>query len=487
MVATFYKNHYKAIYAVIFGLLAVWHLWSLPISPLAWYDEAVFADITHSIISGKGFLLDMEGGYQEYVYGPVYFGLTALSTYIAGFDIFQFRINMIFSVLTLVVFYKMCRKLELTEPVVLFLVLLFSLDTLFVQNAHSGRMEFVALFFAIFAYYVYMWERNDGYTLSRVLCFAVMVTLSVLTTPRVAIVLLPVCLLQFVDLLKKNKILFCTYYVLIPILSFLLWVYLSYGSIEALIDYYTHPLVSSDGAPITAYLGGNLLIYTYQYPLLLLVLFVVAISVFQNTFAKYVLYLSVIVLFYLAVADSGFYCTFLLPFFYFVVAMGWKDFVNSHHVGKWAFTFKSLVILCVLTNVGIFTMKAVTVATTSGERNIQPVHEWIARSVPQGSKLTGSDSYIYSILKNDCRFRRAMNLNSEVNQMSDEYTPDYLILLDNEQDPHVLDYIRDYDVEEVSKYTAIRTESKLISKIQALTNVRFGSAYDGVLYKIKKN
>ena len=142
-----------------------------------------------------------------------------------------------------------------------FLQLFLFTDTLITSNAHSGRMEFVALFFVLAAYYFYI--INNRWTSTLI---SLMLTIAVLTTPRVVFIAIPLAITEFVDIARNKNWTYLFIYGFIPVLSYLVWIYASYGSIDAFVAYFTKPNdFTQNQSLIERFIGGNFFIPKWNY------------------------------------------------------------------------------------------------------------------------------------------------------------------------------------------------------------------------------
>ncbi|MFA5925238.1 MAG: glycosyltransferase family 39 protein, partial [Methylococcaceae bacterium] len=161
------------------------------------------ASMTNSFLNGNGLALAISSGDQIFIYGPVYFILTTFSFLIGGVNAFSFRIiNLFFAFLTIFIFYRIMGKLKINEVVKKLIVLMFLIDVIFIQNSHSGRMEFVATYFTLLCLFYYL---KDKLTTIDYCLIALFGSLAFMTTPRVAVILFPILIFVFISLIKERK------------------------------------------------------------------------------------------------------------------------------------------------------------------------------------------------------------------------------------------------------------------------------------------
>lgn len=151
----------KRIFFSIFAILVIWSIGALIYSPTAWFDEVYFASATHSFISGNGLAVELDNYEPCVTYGPVYFLITGLVTKVFGFGMFQFRlVNCLFAFLCVIILGIVLERIKVKETLRYLFQLILLTDVLFVSNSHSGRMEFVAVFFVLIAYLFYLGQQK---------------------------------------------------------------------------------------------------------------------------------------------------------------------------------------------------------------------------------------------------------------------------------------------------------------------------------------
>ncbi len=311
------KNN--TFYYLFLIIICVWHLWSLIYSPLPWFDETFFVSITKALLNGHGFMLEVcpiqTEGKEVLTYGPVYFSFTGLSFLIFGTGIFQFRIvALFFAALSIAVFSRMASRLKMGIVVTRILSLLLIFDVITVQSSHSGRMDMVALFFGLVAWWAYL---HVGKNIKYTIVMAIAGVTAVLTTPRVAIVVFPLFTYALVQLLKSNSWLRAGLITLLPAFVYYVWIVFAFGSINGLIEHFAGAeMQNTDSANnIFNYLGGNLYVPFHQWPLIIIgVLTAAWLIVKRMNLPTLFLITLPIITFYIVVADTGAYSALIMPF-----------------------------------------------------------------------------------------------------------------------------------------------------------------------------
>ena len=478
-------NILKTVILSFFAIMAIWSILTLSISPIVWYDEVFFASMTHSFAEGNGLALELDNGSPFYIYGPVYFLFTYISTQIGGFSIFSFRIvNLLFSFGCVGVLW-MIMKIKKNSSIAKYVVAaLFMTDVLFISNGHSGRMEFVALFFVLLAYYYWVKNLNLGY-----IGIAVSLSLAVMTTPRCVMIAFPLALYYFCKLVKDRNWLKTGVYVSIPILLYLIWIYASYGSIDTFIAYFTKSNDVSQNASLTErFIGGNFYVPKWNYPLLILFLLSMVIAVWRKQLSKISLYILPIALFYILVYDTGLYSVYILPFFLLAIisvytALSEKD--------RWIKkTFHVAISICLLINLSIFSYKSVALLATAKSRDYSLVESWLNKRIPENSRVVGSCEYYYACIRHSCSFKKLFR-----DYTDDEYV--FTDLIENYRPQYL--FISTSETKSGSIKNADRFEKKLIGKyrtpidcdypewLKKLIGNTTQSSYDGNLYEIVYN
>lgn len=474
-----------SLFVVVF-LLAIWHLWSLQYSPVVWYDEIVMAGINHSLINGGGFIDEVQDGGPAYVYGPIYFLMTALSSKILGFGLYSLRlVNLLFAFICVFATYKIIKRLKISNTIAVVVIAILAMDTLLIQDAHSGRMECVALAFALICYYLVVGEVSSSVKIKTVVIFSISMALSFMTTPRVAVILLPIAIYYLWKLYSSHKWLGIVTYILIPVLLYSIWVYSSYGSYSEMIDYYTVSHSNQTGPSLfERFVGGNFVIAKYHLPMIVLSVVALLYSLKGSNRFLSLLFLCPIVVFYLIVKDTGDYATFILPFYVILIALGMDVVCNSRNS-----TIKSIIYcligVCLFVNIGIFSLKAVTVVSTLSTREWKPVDAWVAKVLKQGESVTGSDAYYYSLAKNGNHFQRPyfIEIDNEAKCITGKFCPQYLLLTDEDVEPWTKYIHPQLKLTKIAEYKPVKNKN-FVTDFLDKHHIVVRSSYAGTLYRI---
>lgn len=476
-------------YALIITM-SIWHIWSLAYSPLPWFDETFFASITHSLMNGKGFHLAIcpiqTNGEQVLTYGPIYFLLTTISSTIFGFGLVSFRlVNLLGAIISIIVFYKILQKLQLPYWLIVGVTFLLVFDVIFIQNAHSGRMDLVALAFFLSAISIHLGKQKNIIT---PLLIGLLGTLAVLTTLRIAVFVMPIfATLFFFNLIKKNW----SYSVILltsSVFIYGIWVWWGFGSIDSFIIEYLGNSNGEDNSLVGSFVGGNLKIPLYQLPLVVIgsISFLIWIFKSYRELNSWILFMP-IPFFYLLVKDTGAYSAMVIPFWYLTIA--YAAFLLLHQYSqkkRIAYTIYATIVFLLLVNTGVFTLKAITIVSTIAERDPKPLNHWVKKHLPEGSRVVGDDRYYYACLQNNSDFQymdRVHNHSTRARYHATEYQPNFLFISTQTPQQILEAYKAEFHFEEQWNYVPSNT-NHTIQKLISLLPIPIQSSYEGTLIKV---
>ena len=383
----------------------LYHLLTLQISPVPWFDETFFASITTSYATiGKFNLGIAPFAYNNelLIYGPLYFWITSFFTKIFTFNIFFFRLaGVLFGFSSLFIFYKVLR-LFLKSELSYLIIFAIAIDPIFNTSIHSGRMESAALFFAFVSIFLYFKaaSKTFSYPFTLVL-FSVSglaFSLALLTTPRIGVLLPALGIIQLLYIFNTftwRKVLEITIFGTTLVAVYFLWILYAFKSVHNFINYYSQ---------FKGYVGSSWFNFPKQQILLIiltLISFLVGSFLNYRQFFTKLIILSTFtcLLFYLFVSDSGPYSVIIVPFLYAIMGTTTSLFYSSLKLrNKSIFKISRLTpwILIISFNLLFFTIKAITIYVTSDTRNPQFINAFIKRCIPPGSKVIGEPLYYYS-------------------------------------------------------------------------------------------
>ena len=129
------------IFWTIGGLYLLYHILTLGISPLPWFDEVCFVNITDNFYSYNRLNFDIypwrfPQNIEALSYGPVYFYLTKYFWVVFGKGIIQFRIvNLLFAAFSVVMLIKTFKIFTNNRLYVILATFLVATDPVFIQNS----------------------------------------------------------------------------------------------------------------------------------------------------------------------------------------------------------------------------------------------------------------------------------------------------------------------------------------------------------------
>ncbi len=471
----FFKSK-NTIYLFLF-FISVYHLITLHISPLPWFDEVFFANITETYNTTGKFLLTvspalvgLEG--EVLMYRTVYFLLNSIIMDIFGLSIYSFRLlNLIAGMIGLWLFFDtfIFRKIKSLLISTLIGIILFT-DPIIILTLHSGRMEGLAFLFFVLAMRPLL-RINDQPTQIRwvsLITSASFVSISLLTTPRIAVIyvgLLPFFLLSFYK--KQINIIKLIVFSVVTVFIYLIWVFYKFGGILEFINYYKH--LSSFAATT----GLSIHIPFYEYPLVIIGLISIIGLIVCRKNTRNIIYHALvfalgIIFFHLIVTiTSTAYYFYILPFYIFFIAQYLDiDYLNK----KIKYIFIFCIIIC---NMGIFVIKTFEVTYAREQRNPSVIENFVKENLEINKKVGGNFAYFYAVRKNNNEF-----LSIEFHESKILKEADYLII--NKYNSCIVDTL-------LFEKQAQLDMKKPLSFINKLLPFKITSTYEGTLYRRKSD
>lgn len=474
---------------VLIVFLFMWNFYTLQYTPIPWLDEVYFASVTYSFMHGDGFTLGLGLGENVYHYGPVYFLLTSLSSLIGGFNMISFRIvGLLFSFAVAFMVYRILKLKSINPFVACAVVFLLLFDQLFIYCSHMGRMDLVAAFFVMIAFYVYEQQKQILNT-KGVVIIATCFLLAVMTTARVAITAIPLGLAIFISMVKGKEWRKLFLLMIIPLVGLLVWIFLSYGSVSEFVDYFTKPTEKTPNQNFfQRFVGGTFDISPNHYPLVLLALITLVHSIKYKYFKEIYLYVCTILLFYLVVhGTNNVYSIMILPYYFIIIGKGLGRALENRSENKeWFGAMIIVMLICVVINIGVFMVKWLLIESSKEYRDGRLMTEWIGKNIPAGTIVLGSDIYYYACMSNNCSFKSLDQIYS-----TDEGTlayiektrPVYLLYSDEEGTPEgkrIKELIKAELVAHYEPVADVNWLDMLTAKIGLINH----STYEGSLYRI---
>jgi hypothetical protein len=318
--------------------------------------------------------------------------------------------------------YLIISRLTDKWPLALLTVILLSLDPFFGLCLHEGRMDMMVCSFVLSAFY-FQWKNGTH----RAFYFsAVLVGLGILTTSR-AIFYVPAFALYF--LLDKRTYLSIFQWLVVAALPLILWLSVSFGSIDHLLTYMHH---KNSQESVGYFFNLHWPLYVPIHSVFLIVICIMAFvsMVFikpESLFEKAIVFLiSCIVLYYIFVVDYGPYSVMILPLYYCLFAY----LVDGLGKSVMVISFVGLFIF----NGGYTGLKSLQVLDSMQMRNPSGLEELLQTSMPKGSKVVGDGVLFYVVEANGFPFQYIDHFGNDIalreKKLIDDFDFDYLILTD---------------------------------------------------------
>ncbi|MFN6944604.1 MAG: ArnT family glycosyltransferase [Cytophagaceae bacterium] len=482
---------------LLFALYLAFHLYTLNLFPLPWFDETFFASIAYNFAETGRFVPGTASVIMEdrelFLHGPLYYLMGAISFKLFGFGVFQFRIiNFLFGLalifLTARLFRSQYKASDLSIP--LFLLATFLLDPFTNLVLHEGRMDLVAMFFIIACIFILL-KGLEGYPKIYFLFSGLYGVLGVLTSPRPAFILAIVLLIFMVSAFRQgflNALVMLWLWVIPFIVFYGLWVWYAFGDIGGLLAYYGE---ISEGKHTVdrSFIGGRFYIPRQEYLLIGIAVIAIIYGVIMKgkEFLDNLMLISIfsIISFYIVVRDLGPYSALILPFYYLVI---FKSFNISGRL-----TFKNpavyLMVMLFVFNSAFFLLKGMQMLAQRKERNPEVAESFIADNIPAGSRVVGDPLYYYAVKKAGSDYQYSTlfgELEEREYLLREEYQYEYMIVSEHlrTSKPHIPKlFYRNSELEVVATMISGQNKfSRAISRLNILSEME-KDGYSAVIYK----
>lgn len=401
----------RYILIILFVIYVAFHLVTLIYSPLPWFDEVSFLSMTESYMK-NGTLFETSRIIAEPLeklnYGPIYFLWQSVMIKTFGFGIFTVRItNMIFGFLCLLVLASISRKLNFAVKYSIYVIVLTALEPNFNQFLHSGRMDFIGLFFFLTSYITF--RKADVTQLNSKYLYLVITGLllccSILTNPRF-IFAFPVYFVYFIyNVFTCPKgyfkyIILHYALILVSLLAlYLLWIFLTFGGVTQYIDF------TKNAAYLKHHLGlessftirYNLILILYCLVLALLVL-VRRIRAINHHLMLLTLPAIISFVFIVTGGIEGRYFANVVPFVSLIV-VGVAATLSGV---KWIKYINGLISVCFI---AIFVFKACYIFSTIPEHDPSLNEKLITKYIKPNESILGDFEFYYIARNKKCSFQ----------------------------------------------------------------------------------
>ena len=404
-----WKYNHSFVFILFSIIIFVFHIVTLQRSPLPWFDEVFFANMTKSLQSSGKLYLPMSTGQYEgeeiLHYGPIYFYTQAFITKWLGFGLLQFRtLNFLSGVGILVIMIQIARKLFISPTLVCFLFLFLIFDPAISSNMHSGRMDALAMFLFLLGFYFYFVSSKS---LKSSIFASLLFSFSILTTPRIGFLFLVLPVKMFYDYLFTR----CSFnyliktHVLVYIIiftSFLCWIFFKIGSIN---DYIL--LFSQNSTFETLYTLFHLppiyqlpafIYFCFLFIYLLVNLLFKKDIVFDKKIDKSLVVSIIIMPFIYIVFIKGGYTIYLMPFLYLAIL----NFINFLQKSNISIKIHSIILSVLLAiNVFLFLYKSIILISSWNSRNSELFSSFFFQKRIFNENILASHQFFYQVQKNN--------------------------------------------------------------------------------------
>lgn len=328
------KPAYRYLFMAALLLVGVAHLLTLHLQPLPWFDETYMASLSREMLLNgtldRRIAWEAVARKQEYIYGPVFFWLSAGWMQIWGFGLWQYRLFVLLSgytclALAVAVYQKSAAANEQTAW---WLAVFLSLDPLWFRAMHQGRMDFTALACLLGSWLLAhprTWRRSIATPAIKWLASGGLFALAMLTTPRAGFSLPAFLLAIFFhqkNIHPQKKLVTLLLWLLPLLVLYPLWIAWAFGGMERFLALYL------DQAPAFTKAGHRLFfIHKVQWPLFAVGIVALAAGVwgYGKRFIDFNLLMAVpwLLAFYTIVHDTGPYGVFTVFCFYLFIFRLW--------------------------------------------------------------------------------------------------------------------------------------------------------------------
>jgi 4-amino-4-deoxy-L-arabinose transferase-like glycosyltransferase len=431
-----FKAKYQYPAFVFFLIISAY---TLGFSPLPWFDEVFFADMTHSLLKHGGLYLKFAPVFNKtevLFYGPVYFWVQYAIAKLAGLTVVSFRsVNFLSGLAFLFVFRKYCIQQSVSRAYSNLISLSIFIDPVFQYNIHSGRMDFLATVLAFIGFIIL--NSNDQKKPYNSIIAGFLLAAGFLTTPRIIFFLIPAMIFLLAgNRQKRIQVFIASAISLIPIAA---WIGAKFGNP---ITYFQFFLANGTIASHIGPVSGSASLWRYHYYLFWYFLVLISLMIqirnwyFKRQFNLQVLFLfGVMVLFHLLVVEKGPYSAMVIPFYAGFSLLVFRDLDSKSQNSK---VISGLYKLNFLFLALIFLGKSSLIALNHAKTNEQVFENQLPKELLQGKKVVGSFEYFYLLNAIDCHFYgfQLGSIPQRIRFHFEEVDFDYLLLSVQENESH---------------------------------------------------
>jgi len=401
---------YKLLLGTSITLYVLYHLVTLIYSPLPWFDEITFLSMTESFIKNGTFyetcrILVIPN--EKLEYGPLFFILQAGIIKVLGFSIFSVRVSgLFFGIINLVLIYKICRHFRFGLAATFAAIAIVALEPNYNQFLHSGRMDFMTLFFFLLSYLIYVKTDVSSHpkTILYGLGIGILLACAALTTPRIIFAFsFYACAFLYEIVGDKSKTILHTFIKYCCIAAgfigiYSIWIFTAFGSLMEYINYLTHSPVIQAHTGVESAFRPSYYLFVFIYALIALLVSLRNKSLKNNR--DLLLFTIPIIVSFIFIVTGGLTGRYfaLADTFLAIMIAG----LTMHlHNGK---ALKYATYTLILFFGGIFIVKALYVAASASLRNPYTNEAAITKYIKPNNAIAADFQYYYIARNKNCTF-----------------------------------------------------------------------------------
>ncbi len=444
---------YHKLFFFLFGVLCVFQLAMLDVFRLPWYDEVFMVSIAKNYATTNQLKVDDLIGYELlnnvkispeiFTYGKLYFQILSTIGKQFGFTIHTMRLpNFMAAGGIIAICLWFLQYLQVHKKYWIFFLCLCMLQEVFFRNLQTGRMDFMAAFFALLALVCYLkaQEKNNLVRLYLLKIMAgIFVALALLTTPEVVLMILPFGILFFYEIAnQKQKTTALLSNLLIVVLTAIIysiyWIFPTFNNFQEFLAVYQNIETKNYIFALHRLSRFGIGYYLLLTPFLL-VFFTSLVLFIRHRQTIYVAYLPLLsyiigcaVCYFFLVAAPQPYLAMLIPLLYvFVVAIisKWHEKTDDK---KLKIVVNSLLALLFCVNFAAVSIRIAIFAISYKERDSKVVKQIIEQNIPEKAKVVADAEYYYCLLPKNYQFLPAYTRKDYCKVQNEIYDYEYLII-----------------------------------------------------------
>jgi hypothetical protein len=333
--------------------------------------------------------------------------LQAFVVKILGFSIFSIRLSsLVFGIINLGLIYKICRHFKFSIAATFVAIAIVAFEPNFNQFLHSGRMDFMTLFFFLLSYLVYIKTDSSSHpkTILYGLAIGILLACAALTTPRI-IFAFSFYVVAFVYEIvgDKSKTIMhtlikysCIAVGFIGIYS--IWIFTAFGSLKGYIDYNTNSPIIQSHTGVESAFRPSYYLFVFIYALIALLVSLRNKSLKDNR--DLLLFTIPIIISFIFIVTGGLTGRYfaLADTFLAIMIAGLTMHLHNGKALKYA-TFSLIFFFG-----SIFLVKAIYVASSASLRNPYTNEAAITKYIKPNNAIAADFQYYYIARNKNCTF-----------------------------------------------------------------------------------